>query len=237
MGGTAGMAMSDDLLAFYAYPRSDRVYVRASLVQTRDGALTGQDHRSHSITRPADQRALAAMRHLADVILIGASTVRQEDFGRKPPADGTELAELTPDMAVAVVSHSLDLDPRASLFVDAVTSTIVLTTADSPADRRRELAAVAELVVADSTMVDMSWALGVLAGKGLTKVLCESGPTLLAQLVDAGLLDEVCLTTIPEDATWDAPRYQLPPGLRRSDTREEAGLLFERYVRSTSARS
>lgn len=228
--------MTDDIEMFYAYPPSDRPYVRASLVQTSDGALSGPDQRSHSITRPADQRALAMMRRLADVVLVGGNTVRREGMGRRPPSDGSD-AELSPDMPVAVVSASLDLDPDASLFTDATTMPYVFTTSTAPPERRNALVPAATIVTAEGHRVPMALVIDTLARDGLTRILCEAGPAILAQLADAGLLDEVCVTTVPERSSWDAPRFDLPTGMDLAATREEDGLRFDRYVRSTSARS
>jgi riboflavin biosynthesis pyrimidine reductase len=229
--------MTSDLAAFYAYPPGNRSYVRASLVQTIDGALSGPDRRSHSITRPADQRALAMMRQLADVILFGGNTIRRESVGRKPPGDGSDLAELAPDKPVAIVSASLDLDPAGSLFDQADVPPYVFTTATAPAGQRESLARVATVVTADGPQVPMALVLDTLADDGLARVLSEAGPVVLAQLVNAGLLDEVCLTTIPERSSWQAPRFDLPTGMRLAAAREEDGLRFARYVWSTSDRS
>ena len=229
--------MDHDLATFYAYPPSDTTYVRASLVQTIDGALAGADQRSHSITRPADQRALAMMRRLADVMLIGGNTVRREGVGRKPPEDDSDVAVLSPQMPVAVLSASLDLDPRGSLFVDALARPYLFTTASSPAADRDALAEVATVVVSDEPRVPMVWVLERLARDGLTRVLSEAGPVVLEQLSEADLLDEICLTTVPERSGWDAPRFQVPADMTLAASRDEGGLRFDRYVRSTSARS
>lgn len=229
--------MTDDLDTFYAYPPGAATYVRASLVRTSDDALGGADQRSHSITRPADQRALATMRRLADVILVGASTVRHEGMGRGRPADGADVARLRPDKAVAVVSASLDLNPHASLFADATTRPYVFTTGTAPAPRRDALAPAATIVTSEQLRVPMRLVLDTLARDGLTRVLCEAGPSVLAQLHEADLLDELCLTTVPQHSDWHAPRFTLPTGMTPAATREEDGLRFDRYVRSTSARS
>lgn len=229
--------MTDDLEHFYAYPLSDGTYARAALVQTSDGALAGADQRSHSITRPPDQRALATMRRHADVVLVGGNTVRREGFGRRPPDDGADMAALRSDMPVAVISASLDLDPEGSLFADAATKPYVFTTATAPATRRSALAAVATIVTSEEPLVPMALLLDTLARDGLVRVLCEAGPQVLAQLSDADLLDEICLTTVPERSSWDTQHFVLPAGMRLAATREEDGLRFDRYVRSTSARS
>jgi riboflavin biosynthesis pyrimidine reductase len=45
--------------------------------------------------------------------------------------------------------------------------------------------------------VDLAAGLAALAGRGLTRVLTEGGPTLLGDLLAADLVDELCVTTTP----------------------------------------
>jgi riboflavin biosynthesis pyrimidine reductase len=48
--------------------------------------------------------------------------------------------------------------------------------------------------VAGDERVDLAAAVAELAERGLTRVLCEGGPTLFGALLAAGLVDELCLT-------------------------------------------
>ena len=54
--------------------------VRANMIATLDGGATGPDHVTGSINGPADLRVFRALRVLADVVLVGAGTVRQERY-------------------------------------------------------------------------------------------------------------------------------------------------------------
>ncbi len=45
--------------------------------------------------------------------------------------------------------------------------------------------------------LDLAAGLAALAGRGLTRVLAEGGPSLLADLLAADLVDELCVTTTP----------------------------------------
>ena len=90
------------------------------------------------------------------------------------------------------------------------------------------------MLVAGDEHVDLPAALDELAGRGLARVLCEGGPTLLADLVASGRLDELCLTVAPQLVGGDGPRILAGPEL---DVRfslghllEDDGVLFTRYV-------
>ena len=52
-------------------------------------------------------------------------------------------------------------------------------------------------MVAGDDDVDLSAAVAALHARGLTRLLCEGGPTLLTALLQAGLVDELCLTSTP----------------------------------------
>jgi riboflavin biosynthesis pyrimidine reductase len=52
-------------------------------------------------------------------------------------------------------------------------------------------------VQAEGNRVEIGWVVDQLAERGLRRIVCEGGPTLLRQAAAAGLLDEVDLTFSP----------------------------------------
>ena len=137
---------------------------------------------------------------------------------------------------LAIVSHSLELDFDAPLFTEALSPTIVITSASVPDDRRRGCEKHAEVIIAGEETVDVAAALDALAERGLTRQLTEGGPRLLAQFVAAGRLDELCLTVSPQITAGDAARIINGPGpastpLRLGHVLEEEDFLFLRYTR------
>jgi riboflavin biosynthesis pyrimidine reductase len=187
-----------DLAALYAYP--DGQWLRANMVSSADGAasLNGV---TAGISSDTDRQVFTLLRTLSDVILVGAATVREEHY---KPARTRELWRdlrdgRAPTPPIAVVSRRLDLDPAGPLIADAPlhARTIVITTARAPGDRREELARHADVIVAGDETVDLKAAVGALAERGHRRLLAEGGPRLLAQLVEADLMDELCLTIGP----------------------------------------
>ena len=237
--------LDDEALAeAYAYPRPGRTpvrWLRANMVSTVDGAAAGADGRSDSVSTPADRRVLRVLRALADVVLVGAGTARAEAYGpvRVRPAlsPGREGRGQPPAPVLAVVSRSLDLDPSSQLFAAAAARTVVVTSHAAPAARRARLEPVADLIVAGADEVNLSAALDALAARGLTRMLCEGGPTLLAALSAAGLLDELCLTLTPSLLGGSAgrilsgPTLGTPHDLRLAAVLEEDDTLLTRWPR------
>jgi riboflavin biosynthesis pyrimidine reductase len=186
----------------YAVPAGPRWHLRINFVASADGGATVED-RSGGLSNPADKRVFRLLRDLADVVLVGAGTARAEGYGaeryaperrrRRVELGGAELP------VIAVISGSLDLDPTSTLFTRAEPNarTVVITCQAAPEARRVALAEVADLLVAGDDRVDLAAAVAGLAGRGLARVLCEGGPTLFGALLEAGLVDELCLTVSP----------------------------------------
>jgi riboflavin biosynthesis pyrimidine reductase len=173
-------------------------HVRANFVLSLDGKVE-LDGRSGSLGGQADRAAFLAMRAVADVILVGAGTVRQERYGpvRLDAAvvERRRARHQTPVPALAIVSNRADLDQSARVF-GGDTKPFLLTTATAAA-QRRDLADAAEVIACGDECVDLTLGLNELYTRGLGRVLCEGGPTLLRSLLDAELLDELCCTTSP----------------------------------------
>ena len=74
-----------------------------------------------------------------------------------------------------------------------------------------------------------------LRARGLRRMLCEGGPELLGSLVDADLVDELCLTTSPLIVGGDGPRIVTGASavrrMRLAHLLSEDDALFARYVR------
>ncbi|WP_037671774.1 pyrimidine reductase family protein [Streptomyces griseus] len=237
----------DELAAAYAYPEPGPTgrepWLRANMVSTLDGAAQ-HDGRSQPISSATDMRVFGTLRGLADVIVVGAETVRHE--GYRPARVRAEFAELreaagqTPAPAIAVVSASLELDFTLPLFTSPVTPTLVLTGAAAAPDRiaTAEKAGARVVIAGDGVGVDPARAVRALADLGHTRLLTEGGPRLLGQLVAAGVLDELCLTVAPLLTAGDAqriaggPSVGVPRHFELVSLLEEAGFLFSRYRRS-----
>lgn len=198
--GTAPLppdAAEQRLADLYAAPHLP--WVRANMIATLDGAATGADGRSGSINGPADARVFHVLRALADVVVVGAGTVRAEGYraprtqdrfvpGRRErgQADHPVLAVVT--ASGDVPAEVLDDDPQPWVFT---------TTGAAHAERLRAHLPAERLVLHDGA-VDLPGAVAALAGAGLPRILTEGGPSLLGDLLAADVVDELCLTWSPQ---------------------------------------
>ncbi len=221
LGVQPGRAVQeDDLADLYAYPDplprtpAGHGWLRACMLATVDGASSGGDGLSGSISSPADRAVLATLRGLADVVLVGAGTARAEGYRRPLPnpkfAAGRKARGQDPAPALAVVTASGKVpDLLMDRSRDVVGRLIVLTAAAAGPDclaRLRERLGENNVVLCGQDRVDPAESMKALATVGLSRVVCEGGPTWLADLTAAGLLDELCLTTSPVLAGGTAGR-------------------------------
>ncbi|GAA3820768.1 dihydrofolate reductase family protein [Cellulomonas soli] len=210
-GRLAPRADEAELVALFADaapPAGRRVHVRANMVSSLDGAATGPDRRSGSINDAADHRVFAALRVLADVVLIGAGTARTEGYGplgTPAPLRGTRRAHGRPDEVELALVTASGAVPDGLL--DAARPPFVVTVAQCPVlDALRTRIGPERVLVAGDEQVDLATALDLLADRGLRHVLTEGGPHLLSGLLAADLVDELCLTWTPLVVGGPAPR-------------------------------
>ncbi|MEV7533254.1 pyrimidine reductase family protein [Streptomyces hydrogenans] len=232
----------DELADSYAYPVDAEVWLRANMVSSLDGA--GQhDGRSQPLSSETDMRIFGTLRGLADVVIVGAETVRLEGYrparAREVFAERRAAAGQGPAPAIAIVTASLDLDLALPLFTEPLVPTLVLTGAGAPADRIAAArdAGVEVLLAGDGAAVDPARAVALLAERGLRRQLTEGGPRLLGQFAAAEALDELCLTLSPTMTAGDAqriahgPSLALPTRFGLASLLEQDGFLFSRYRR------
>ena len=123
----------------------DRPWLLVNMVASLDGAIT-IDERSGGLGGPADKAMFFALRHVADVVLVGAGTARAEGYGPPSASDEVRAARRARGpgarcRAWRVVTRSLDLDPDArAVHATRTTAPIVITHEAAPADRRAALA-------------------------------------------------------------------------------------------------
>lgn len=234
-----------DVHARYADGWLDGGGLRADFVSSVDGAVTVAGL-SRGLQTRGDNQVFAALRDLADVVLVGGGTARAEGYAAAHPG-GERLSQrrrfgLAPVLPTAVVSRSLRLDPAAPLFTDADSDarTIVITCEAGDAVVRAELERVADVIACGDQDVELGAAREALERRGLRRILCEGGPTLFADLCRAGVVDELCLSLTPflagpgpgritAGAIWPVTEGELVR-LRLAALLEEDGALFCRYA-------
>lgn len=239
------MSAVPDLAQIYSWPEG--WWVRAMMVQTIDGAFFGPDGKSRSISSDTDRDVLVEARRLADVVLVGAQTIRAERYRpmvAKPEwQEARRVAGLQPAPVVAIVSPSLDLPWEEPLFGGSEVTPIVYTNGTAT-QSAREIAShvqnqgrveIIELSIDSQDDALPRRALEHLRERGYTRIVCEGGPRLLRDLFP--VIQELDLTISP--LLLGSP--ELGAVITETPTRvdwkldhywEHEGFVFSRYLRA-----
>lgn len=168
------------------YRPTAQEWLRINLVVSINGTATGQDGTSATLTVGADRKILGAIRRTSDVVLVGASTVRNEGYFLPQSAP---LAIVTGSGDLSGAQIPVDVDPDRVLVFCPESALETLT---------RTLDAPVTVITLAGPSLSPARIVGALRERGLPRIVCEGGPALASQLVDAGQVDELCLTTSPQ---------------------------------------
>jgi riboflavin biosynthesis pyrimidine reductase len=233
-----------ELPELYGYP-ADRhgVWVRANFIASLDGGATVKGT-TGGLGGPGDRFLFSLLRELADVIVVGAGTVRIESYAgahlsvaQRQQRQAREQSEV-PQLAIVTKSGHLDRD--MPVFTRTEVPPLVFTCTAAADETRQRLAGLADVIDCsgdDPGRVDEAAVLAALEVRGLCRVLTEGGPTLLSSFVDRDLLDELCLTIAPRVVGGQAGRITTGPGQALTRMRcahvltDGAGYLYTRYVK------
>jgi riboflavin biosynthesis pyrimidine reductase len=218
--------------------RVARPHTVLNMVTSVDGRIT-VGARVGSLTSPVDQRLLQTLRAQADVVLVGAATVRAEGYGRLLPDDLRErrVAQgLAPEPILCVVSRTLDFDPMLDAFQNADLRIVIATGSHAlvpPAHAQvgyLRYPALGERAPLRELLAD-------LAEQHDARIcVCEGGPGVGAEIVEAGVCDELFVSISPQLVGGDGRVGLLSAALRNQRTLRLRSLaqgddhVFLRYV-------
>jgi riboflavin biosynthesis pyrimidine reductase len=184
------------------------------MVTGLDGS-TVVDRNSRGLSNATDQQLLLTLRSFADVILVGAGTVRAEGYG--PPR--------LPGQRIAVVSRSGEFDFDSPLFASG--KALLILPADAPHVPVPSIrAGVGDVDIADA-----------LAQLDAQVVQAEGGAALNGLLAAADVIDELNLSLSPQINGGAGPRLTsgapaLSHRMQLAHVLEDDGFLFTRYLRA-----
>lgn len=198
--------------------------VRLNMITSLTGAAVGSDGTSETLTSRVDRSILGIIRAAADVVLVGASTVRAEGY----------LAPRTAALAVVTTTGRLDGHRFGDGRDRAGRILLVCPAARASAvEAERDAHGIdAELVpVPGGPDLDPRAILDALRTRGLDRVVVEGGPTLASRFVRARAVDELCITVAPVIGAAPSPFIPVPadvPATLHGMLVDDAGFSFLR---------
>jgi riboflavin biosynthesis pyrimidine reductase len=176
------------------YDSNERNWVRANMIVSQDGHFVGAGDSSRDLTGESDLKLLLLLRALSDAVLVGANTARLE--GYRQPKRREEYTFLNrPVPRLVIVSASLEFDVTSNLFHGGEHRTLVINAGERTPNE--DLIEVADVVAVTNDQGFAENLVQALANLEILKITCEGGPTLLANLLDAQMVNEYDLTISP----------------------------------------
>ena len=196
--------------------RDGRPHVTLKLAVSADGKAAAAGRRPVEITGEAVREHVHLMRAESDAIVIGIGTAVADD-----PLLTCRLPGMAKRSPVRIVLDAALRLPLTSRLVRSARETPLWLIAGNEAASARAAAlqdhGVEVLrVEASEGRLDLHAALKLMAGKGITRLMVEGGPTLAAALLEADLVDEAVL--------FHSPKTVGPDGIDALDAAAMAAL-------------
>jgi 2,5-diamino-6-(ribosylamino)-4(3H)-pyrimidinone 5'-phosphate reductase len=186
-----------------------RPFVFINVAMTVDGKIDTAARQGASISMVSDLERVDRLRATSDAVMVGGHTLLQEDpklTVRSARLRSERLERGLPEnpMKVGIVSKIEDPERGASIrtdgrFLNFGPARVVLFTSEQTDERQlqRVRERGAEVFVVGERRVDLPRALAQLRALGVERLMVEGGGTLNAELLRAGLVDEIHLFIAP----------------------------------------
>ena len=165
-----------------------------------DGYLDSATAERLVLSNDADFDRVDAVRATCDAILVGATTVRNDNPRLLVQSEARREARaakgLRPSPIKVTVTGEGRLDPDAKFFVNGDTEKLVYCASDVVSKSHERFGAVAT-VVDGGQLLDMCRVSEDLFDRGVRRLLVEGGGTVHTQFLTGGLADELHLVVAP----------------------------------------
>ncbi len=172
-----------------------RPYVIVNIAMSADGKISTRERRQVRISGAQDFARVDRLKAGCDAVMVGIGTVLADDpsltvkseecrnYRRKKGWDDHPVR--------IVVDSSGRIPPEASILYKGEGKRVVAVSKRANAGKISELEKKATVIVAGEDEVDLTALMDQLGAMGIQRVMVEGGGTLIAGLVDAGLVNEI----------------------------------------------
>jgi len=177
--------------------RDGRPNVTLKLAVSADGKAGAAGRKPLAITGAETRQRVHLLRAQNDAIMVGIGTVLADD-----PLLTCRLPGMEKDSPVRIVLDGALRLPQSSRLVQSARQTPVWVICGTAAARTaeetlREHGVEVLRLEQSGGRLDLAAVLKLIAGRGITRLMVEGGPTLAASLVAADLVDEAILFCSP----------------------------------------
>ena len=174
----------------------------ATFAMTVDGKITSRAFSPVDFTSREDKLHLMRQRSLGDAVLIGHSTLKQDNVRLGLPQADLREARVkrgqSPYPLRVIISNEGRIDHRLNLFQTDISPIVIFSTTRMPRAKRVALMQKATLHLSKARQVDLGQMLRHLRDDyHVRTVACEGGATLFRALLERDLVDQLNLTIAP----------------------------------------
>jgi len=176
--------------------------VAVTFAMTVDGKITTRNFSPVDFTSREDKTHLFRQRALGDAVLLGHSTLKQDNVRLGLPDSKMREERIARGQAPyplrVIVTNEGRIDATLKLFQTDISPIVIFSTTRMPARHRKVLREKATLHLSDARSVDLLWMLQQLRTEyKVNRVACEGGATLFRALLERDLVDQLNLTIAP----------------------------------------
>ncbi len=184
--------------AFITWVTTKKPFVIAKCAATLDGRIATRTGDSRWVTGQAARRFVHGIRHAVDGIMVGVSTVIQDDPSLTTRLDDKEGVDPTR----IILDTRLRMPPTAKMLHQASGApTWVVCGPDAPSDRQQDLEKTGAKIITAPLMdgrIDLAALMRKLGAMSITSLLMEGGATVLGAAFAAKVVDKVCFFYAPK---------------------------------------
>ena len=179
---------------------ADRPYTLLSCGISLDGYLDGATVKRLPLSNEADLDRVDAVRASCDAILVGATTVRNDNprllVRAAERRQERQARGLPPSPVKVTVTAGGDLDPSAAFFTTGEAAKLVYCTSTAVPRARARLGELAT-VVDGGERLEMRAVSEDLLARGINRLMVEGGGSLHTQFLTEDLADELQVVVAP----------------------------------------
>ena len=179
-----------------------RPHVLLSCAMSIDGYIDDASDRRLLLSNDEDFDRVDAERAKVDAILVGASTIRQDNPRLLVRSDARQAARVAAGQPARPTKVTLtatgNLDAESKFFTTGDMEKLVYCPSAVVTKTKELLADNSTAVVIDAgESLDVSRVLADLATRGVQRLMVEGGQTMHTQFLTAGLIDELQVVVAP----------------------------------------
>ncbi|SOD74913.1 5-amino-6-(5-phosphoribosylamino)uracil reductase [Jatrophihabitans sp. GAS493] len=214
---------------------TERPYILLSCGVSIDGYLDSATVKRLTLSNEADLDRVDEVRARSDAILVGATTVRNDNcrlLVRSPARRAERVARgLSASPLKVTLTRSAELDPASNFFTCGDVEKLVYCPRAVLGQARDRFGSVATVVDGGcGPDVDLRAVSADLLSRGVTRLMVEGGGTILTQFLAAALADELQLVVAPLFVGDSRARRFVNDGHFRWNETDRANLLEVRQI-------